>query len=194
MQEVNIAILLLALAGVFYGSWLLAKGRQKVEAKLSVIQIRDLEVVRAAATFWREALCRDFYRPLLDNEEKTFYEVLRTEIARSYGVNSVIANLGMCCRRSCGYVSRLAADGYFTASEEGLREMLHQRITIDFYLPLVEMRIWENKIKIRPVSGTEPSKEWQLIFEVGKTNIEEVAEIGRQFRQEKAWTEDQLAV
>lgn len=193
MQEINIAILLVALAGASYGVWLLFKSFRRRKVHRNVAEIRELEVVRLAANFWTEALCRDFRRPLQDQEVKTFYECLRTEIARSFGYNSLIANFGMCRHTDGGSVARLKSDGVFTASEEGLRELLRDRIEIDHYLPLVEMRISEDKIKIRPVDGGDCLSEWSVIYESGITCPERVAQIGRIYRPERPWTPEQLA-
>jgi len=193
MKEMNIVILLVAVAGASYGIWLLFKSYRRRRANLNLAEIRELEVVRLAANFWTEALCRDFRRPLQDHEVKTFYECLRTEIARSFCYNSLIANFGMCRQADGGFVARLKADGIFTASEEGLRELLCDRIEIDYYLPLLEMRLSEDKIKIRAVQKVNCLSEWDVIFESGKTCPERVAQIGRIFRPLKPWTAADLA-
>jgi hypothetical protein len=193
MQEINIAILLVALVGASYGVWLLFKSYRSRRARRNFLEIRELEVVCLAAKFWTEALCRDFRRPLQDHEVKTFYECLRTEIARSFGATSLVANFGMCRQTSGGIVQCLKADGMFTASEEGLRELLRDRIEIDHYLPLLEMRLSEDKIKIRSVQKVNCLSDWSVIFESGKTCPERVAQIGRIYRPEKAWTADDLA-
>jgi hypothetical protein len=147
--------------------------RGRLEAKnaktakaIAIEATTRLPIICAATVFWTEALCRDFDAPL----------------------NSSQVSLSV----PHGFVKRLGADDIFKPAQEALADQLSQLVRLDFYLPLVQMRIYEGQIKIRPANTVGRFDEWQVIYDAD-TAIEQVAEIGRSHRPQARWSHEQLA-
>ncbi|MFA7337485.1 MAG: hypothetical protein WC028_11920 [Candidatus Obscuribacterales bacterium] len=151
-----------------------------------------LPIICAATAFWTEALCRDFNSPLNSSQVDAFTESLKKAIASEFMPHSLIPNFGMSLSVPHGFVRRLGADDIFKPAQEALADQLSQLIRLDFYLPLVQMRIYEGQIKIRPANTVGRFDEWQVIYDAD-TPLEKVAEIGRSYRPQAPWSHEQLA-
>jgi hypothetical protein len=162
-------------------------------AKAAAIKAASrLPIICAASVFWTEALCRDFDAPLNSSQVDAFAESLKTAIAREFMPLSVVSDFGMSLSVPHGFVRRLGADDIFKPAQEALADQLSQLIRLDFYLPLVQMRIYEGQIKIRPANTVGRFDEWQVIYDAD-TPLEKVAEIGRSYRPQAPWSHEQLA-
>ncbi|MBP9094226.1 hypothetical protein KBI23_24635 [bacterium] len=151
-----------------------------------------LPIICAATVFWTEALCRDFDPPLDSSQIEAFGDSLKTAIASEFMPLSLIPNFGMSLSVPHGFVKRLGADDIFKPAQEALADQLSQLIRLDFYLPLLQMRIYEGQIKIRPTKTVGRFDEWQVIYDAD-TPIEQVAKIGRSYRPQTRWSHEQLA-
>lgn len=164
----------------------------KTAKAIAIDAATKLPIVCAATAFWTEALCRDFNSPLNSSQVDAFTESLKTAIASEFMPHSLIPNFGMSLSVPHGFVRRLGADDIFKPAQEALADQLSQLIRLDFYLPLVQMRIYEGQIKIRPANTVGRFDEWQVIYDAD-TPLEKVAEIGRSYRPQAPWSHEQLA-
>lgn len=164
----------------------------KTAKAIAIEATTRLPIICAATVFWTEALCRDFDAPLNSSQVDAFAESLKTAIASEFMPLSLIPNFGMSLSVPHGFVKRLGADDIFKPAQEALADQLSQLVRLDFYLPLVQMRIYEGQIKIRPANTVGRFDEWQVIYDAD-TAIEQVAEIGRSHRPQARWSHEQLA-
>lgn len=161
-------------------------------AKAAAIKAASrLSIICAASVFWTEALCRDFDAPLNSSQVDAFAESLKTAIAREFMPLSVVSDFGMSLSIPRGFVKHLCADDIFKPAQDALATQLSQLIRLDFYLPLVQMRIDEGQIKIRQANTVGRFYEWQVIYDAD-TPIEKVAEIARRYRPKTRWSLAQL--
>lgn len=181
------ALLLLAAGLAYY----ICKVRRERQAK-ALDEVRNSPVIKAAALFWTTALCQDF-DPKLDVEDlNNFYFALTKAIASQYMEQNLhVVQFGITSRAQMGFVSRLSADPIFQTASSALAQRHGLIRELAAYLPIVEMRINEGAIKLRPVSRGSRFHEWQEIFGVGDDENQMYA-IGLQYRPEAVHSDEDL--
>ncbi len=169
----------------------ICKVRRERKAK-ALEEVQNSAVVRAAALFWTTALCQDF-DPKLDAEDlNDFYDALTKAIAREYMEQDLhVVQFGITSRAQMGFVSRLSADPIFQAASSALARRHGLIRELAAHLPIVEMRINEGAIKVRPVSRGSRFHEWQEIFGVGDS-VNQMYVIGMQYRPETVHSDEDL--
>lgn len=181
------ALLLLAAGLAYY----ICKVRRERQAK-ALDEVRNSPVIKAAALFWTTALCQDF-DPKLDAEDlNNFYFALAKAIASQYMEHNLrVVQFGITSRAQMGFVSRLSADPIFQTASSALAPRHGLIRELAAHLPIVEMRINEGAIKLRPVSRGSRFHEWQEIFRVGDDENQMYA-IGLQYRPEAVHSDEDL--
>lgn len=187
-MNITIFALLLLAAGLAY---YIGKVRRERQAK-ALDEVRNSPVIKAAALFWTTALCQDF-DPKLDVEDlNNFYFALTKAIASQYmEQNLQVVQFGITSRAQMGFVSRLSADPIFQTASSALAPRHGLIRELAAHLPIVEMRINEGAIKLRPVSRGSHFHEWQEVFRVGDDE-NQMYTIGLQYRPEAVHSDEDL--
>lgn len=165
-SNLNLVYVLLALITVGTVAYLISLWRQRVY-RLKWNSIFEAPVVCAAARFWQECLCRDFSPALTDAELEQFYQVVRQGIAKEMMKEGLVVSMGMTERRQHGFIAVPDLDSILKVASLQLSYSRQERIDLASYLPMVEMRIYEDKVKIRQLRVAGPFEDFYELYKSG---------------------------
>lgn len=172
--------LLLVVFALCVVSRLIVRWRRHVEQSLWK-QVYESPVVCAAALFWKECLCRDFSPALSEEQLVDFHRLVREGITRKLMADDLVVSMGMVERRQHGFFCLPDVDAILQVAGLQLSYMRQSRIDLAQYLPMVEMRIYPDSVKVRAHENLERFEEFSVIFRVGD-EIERVAEPAHAYR------------
>jgi hypothetical protein len=129
--------------------------------------ILESPVVCAAARFWQECLCRDFSPALTDAELEEFYQDVRLGITKEMMKEGLVVSMGMTERRQHGFIAVPDLDSILKVASLQLSYSRQVRIDLASYLPMIEMRIYDDKVKIRQLRVTGRFEDFYELYKTG---------------------------